>query len=198
MNLNKPELLCPVGGILQLKAAVQNGADAVYMGGLNYNARMYADNFTTISKLEEAVDYAHLRNVKVYITLNTLLNDNELEEAISYAEKLYEIGVDAVIVQDLGLIDMLSKKVPKLKVHVSTQSTIYSVDGVNFFDKYSNVERVVLARELSLNEITQMVNNVNKEIEIFVHGALCVCYSGQCKLSSQIGARSGNRGSNAR
>ena len=194
MNLNKPELLCPVGGILQLKAAVQNGADAVYMGGLNYNARMYADNFTTISELEEAVDYAHLRNVKVYITLNTLLNDNELEEAVSYAEKLYEIGVDAVIVQDLGLIDMLSKKVPKLKVHVSTQSTIYSVDGVNFFDKHSNVERVVLARELSLNEITQIVNNVNKEIEIFVHGALCVCYSGQCKLSSQIGARSGNRG----
>lgn len=194
MKMDKPELLSPVGGFPQLIAAVENGADAVYMGGGSYNARMFADNFESIEEVEKAVDYAHLRNVKVYITLNTLLNDIEINEVINYARKLYEIGVDAVIVQDLGLVDLLSKEVPNLKVHISTQATIYSKDGVNLYKKYKNVERVVLARELSLQEIKDIVQNVNTEIEIFVHGALCVCYSGQCKLSSMIGARSGNRG----
>lgn len=190
----KPELLSPVGGYLQLLAAVENGADAIYMGGLNYNARMYADNFSTIKDIEKAVDYAHLRNVKVYITLNTLVNDNEIDEAIEYAKKLYEIGVDAVIVQDIAIVDILSKEAPNLKEHISTQASVYSKEGVEFYKKYQNVERVVLARELSLCEIGKISKNVNTEIEVFVHGALCVCYSGQCKLSSQIGARSGNRG----
>jgi len=190
----KPELLCPVGGRQQLIAAVENGADAVYFGGSNFNARIYADNFDSIESIKEAVDYAHLRNVKVYITLNTLVNDSELKSAIEYAAKLYEIGVDALIIQDIGLVSKIAKEIPDFKIHISTQGTIYSKEGIKYFDKYPNVERVVLARELSLNEIEQVVKNTDKEIEIFVHGALCVCYSGQCKLSSQIGARSGNRG----
>lgn len=194
MKIDKPELLAPVGGYAQLIAAAENGADAVYMGGGNYNARMYADNFRSIEDIEKAIDYAHLRNVKVYITLNTLVNDNEIDGVIEYAKKLYEIGVDAVIVQDTGVLDLLSKEVPNLKVHISTQASVYSKEGVEFYEKYANVERVVLARELSLCEIKEIAENVNAEIEVFVHGALCVCYSGQCKLSSQIGARSGNRG----
>ncbi len=193
-NTNKPELLCPVGGKPQFIAAVENGADAVYLGGSEFNARIYADNFNDIEFLEEAVDYAHLRNVKVYVTLNTLVNDDEIDRAVEYAKQLYIIGVDAVIVQDLGLIDKISKEIPNLKIHISTQGTVYSTEGVNFFNKNNNIDRVVLARELNLDEIQNIVNNVDKEIEVFVHGALCVCYSGQCKLSSQIGARSGNRG----
>jgi len=194
VNKIKPELLCPVGGNKQLIAAVENGADAVYLGGAEFNARIYADNFDSIESIEEAVNYAHLRNVKVYVTLNTLVNDSEFEDAIKYAIKLYEIGVDAVIIQDLGLIDRISKEIPDLKIHISTQGTVYSNEGIKYFNKYDNIERVVLARELGLSEIEEIVNNTDKEIEIFVHGALCVCYSGQCKLSSQIGARSGNRG----
>lgn len=194
MERKKVELLCPVGGLSQLIAAVENGADAVYMGGLGYNARMYADNFNTVEEIEKAVDYAHLRNVKVYVTLNTLVNDQEIYNVLEYSKTLYKLGVDAVIVQDIGVIDLLNKELPNLRVHVSTQGTIYSKDGVNFFNTYSNVDRVVLARELSISEISNIVNSVEKEIEVFVHGALCVCYSGQCKLSSFIGDRSGNRG----
>lgn len=194
VNKTKPELLCPVGGKEQLIAAVENGADAVYLGGAEFNARIYADNFDSIEAMEEAVDYAHLRNVKVYVTLNTLVNDEEVDAVIKYAAKLYEIGVDALIIQDIGLIDKISKELPDFKVHISTQGTIYSSEGVKYFNKYTNVERVVLARELSLTEIEEIIKDTDKEIEVFVHGALCVCYSGQCKLSSQIGARSGNRG----
>lgn len=194
MRIKKPELLCPVGGRQQLIAAVENGADAIYLGGAEFNARIYADNFDSINAIEQAVDYAHLRNVKVYVTLNTLVNDEEFTLAIEYAAKLYEIGVDALIIQDIGLVDRISKEMPDFKIHVSTQGTVYSSEGIDFFNKYSNVERVVLARELSLEEISEVVKSTDKEIEIFVHGALCVCYSGQCKLSSQIGARSGNRG----
>ncbi len=189
----KPELLCPVGGKLQLIAAVENGADAVYLGGASFNARMYADNFSSIESVEEAVDYAHLRNVKVYVTLNTIINDEEFKEAIKYATKLYEIGVDAVIVQDLGLINKITDILPDLPIHVSTQATIYSKEGIDALNS-KNITRIVLARELSLDEIEEIVKRVDKEIEIFIHGALCVCYSGQCKLSSEIGARSGNRG----
>ena len=194
IDIIKPELLCPVGGKQQLIAAVENGADAVYLGGAEFNARIYADNFDSIESIEEAVDYAHLRNVKVYVTLNTLVNDEEFDEAIEYATKLYQIGVDALIVQDLGLVDKISKEIPGFKIHISTQGTVYSKEGIKYFDKYNNIERVVLARELSLDEIREIIKNTDKEIEVFVHGALCVCYSGQCKLSSQIGARSGNRG----
>lgn len=190
----KPELLCPVGGKQQLIAAVENGADAVYLGSSEFNARIYADNFTSMESIEEAVDYAHLRNVKVYVTLNTLVNDTEFENAIEYAVKLYEIGVDALIIQDIGLIDVISNLLPDFKIHISTQGTVYSREGIRYFNKYPNIERVVLARELSLNEISEIKKGTEKEIEVFVHGALCVCYSGQCKLSSQIGARSGNRG----
>ena len=194
INKNKPELLCPVGGELQLIAAVENGADAVYLGGSEFNARIYADNFEDLFFLEKAVDYAHLRNVKVYVTLNTLINDEEINRAVEYAKELYKIGVDAVIVQDLGLIERISKEIPGLKIHVSTQASVYSSEGINFFKENDSIDRVVLARELNLKEIENIVKDVDKEIEIFIHGALCVCYSGQCKLSSQIGARSGNRG----
>ena len=193
-NVKKPELLCPVGGKKQLIAAVENGADAVYLGGSEFNARIYADNFDSVSSIEEAVDYAHLRNVKVYVTLNTLVNDDEFQDAVEYAIKLYEIGVDALIIQDIGLIDVISKKLPDFKIHISTQGSVYSKEGVKYFNKYPNIERVVLARELGLNEIEEIIKSTNKEIEVFMHGALCVCYSGQCKLSSKIGARSGNRG----
>lgn len=188
------ELLIPVGGKIQLVAAVNSGADAVYMGGAGFNAREYAENFRTIEEIKWAVEYAHLRGVKVYITLNTLVKDTEMKEALEYAKKLYIIGVDAVIVQDLGLLDLLYKKLPDFPVHISTQATIYSVEGIKALEKYTNISRVVLARELSLEEIAKVADSTAKEIEVFVHGALCVSYSGQCLMSSYIGARSGNRG----
>lgn len=191
MNKNI-ELLAPAGTYEAFLAAVENGADAVYMGGKLFNARANASNFD-ISELAEIVKYAHLRNVKIHITMNTLLDDDEIAEALKFANELYNIGVDAVIVQDLGLAKVLHENLPNLSLHASTQLSTHTLEGVEELSKIG-FSRVVLARELSIEEIKHIVSHTSTEIEIFAHGALCVSYSGQCLMSSMIGDRSGNRG----
>lgn len=186
------ELLSPVGDFECLMAAVQNGADAVYLGVETFNARYSATNFN-IEDLEKAINYAHIRDVKVHLVLNTLIKNDEFEEAINIANKAYELGVDAIIVQDLGLASILIKNFPNLPIHASTQLTIHNLEGVLEAEKLG-FKRVVLSRELSASEIEYICKNSNIEIECFIHGALCISYSGQCLLSSMIGGRSGNRG----
>ena len=188
----KIELLSPVGGYTQFIAAVESGADAVYLGGSSFNARNSATNFSD-DELKEAIKYAHIRGVKVHLTLNILIHDSEIKEAIEFAKRAYSYGVDAFIVQDLGVIKLLNEVIPEANIHFSTQGTVYSLDGVKALSPF-NFERIVLARELTLDEIENICNNTDKEIEVFVHGALCICYSGQCRYSSLIGERSGNRG----
>ena len=189
---SKPELLIPAGGIPQLIAAVENGADAVYLGGNAFNARINADNFD-IESMEKAVDFCHLRGVKVYVTLNTLMRDNQLEPALNYAKNLYKIGVDAMIIQDLGLGQLIRETMPDFEMHLSTQGTIFGVGGANTA-KSLGYSRVVLAREMSLEEIKNICEKSQIETEVFVHGALCFCFSGQCQLSRTFGGRSGNQG----
>ncbi|OZV10515.1 hypothetical protein CIW83_19890 [Tissierella sp. P1] len=175
-----------------LYAAIQNGANAVYLGGKLFNARQYASNFD-FDELKEAVDYAHLRDVKVYITANILVDNSEMENVIDYIKFLYEIDVDGIIVQDLGLANLIREFFPNLDVHGSTQMTINNLPGAEFvYDM--GFTRVVLARETPIDEIKYIHNNTPIELEAFIHGALCVCYSGQCLMSSLIGGRSGNRG----
>lgn len=190
--MNQIELLSPVGDFDCLKAAVQSGADCVYFGGELFNARASANNFND-EELKKAIEYAKLRNVKTNLTLNILIKNDEFDDAIMLAKKAYEYGIDAIIVQDLGLAKKLIELFPDLLIHASTQMTIHNLDGVLEAEKLG-FKRVVLSRELSIDEIKYICDNSNVEIEIFVHGALCMCYSGQCLLSSMIGARSGNRG----
>ena len=190
--MKKIELLSPVGDFECLKAAVQNGADAVYLGVENFNARSNAKNFN-LAGLCKAVDYSHLRDVKVFLTLNTLLKNSELPVAINLANQAYSFGIDGIIVQDLGLASFLIKNFPNLPIHASTQMTCHNLDGVKELEK-RGFKRIVLARELSLDEIRHIKSNTSCEIEVFAHGALCICYSGQCLYSSLIGGRSGNRG----
>lgn len=187
-----PELLAPAGGMEQLKAAVENGADAVYMGGKLFNARINAENFSD-EETKEAVTYAHLRGVKLYATMNTLIKDSELSDALNYAATLYKLGVDALIIQDMGFAALVRKHIPDFELHLSTQGTIYNAEGVKMA-KQLGFSRVVLARELTLNEIREITDQQLLEIEVFAHGALCICYSGQCQMSREIGGRSGNRG----
>ena len=189
---NMIELLSPVGDFECLKAAVQNGADAVYFGAGSFNARAFASNFDDES-LEKAITYAKLRGVKTNLTLNTLIKNNEMQNAIELAKKAYEFGIDAIIVQDLGLARFLIKNFPDLPIHASTQMSVHSLEGVLALQKMG-FSRVVLSRELSLQEIEYICKNSDIEIEVFVHGALCISYSGQCLLSSMVGGRSGNRG----
>ncbi len=189
---NNVELLCPVGNFDCLKAAVQNGADAVYLGASNFSARASATNFS-FEELKQAVEYAHIRDVKVHLALNTLIKNSELDSALSLASYAYEIGVDAIIVQDLGLAKILIKSFPKLPIHASTQMTIHNLEGVVQAERLG-FSRVILSRELSLEEINYISRNSNIEIECFVHGALCISYSGQCLFSSMVGGRSANRG----
>ncbi len=186
------ELLAPVGNFTCLKAAVQNGADSVYFGASQFNARASASNFS-LTELKEAITYAKLRGVKTHLTLNILMKEEEFEEAILLATKAYEFGIDAIIVQDLGLAKFLISHFPDLPIHASTQMTIHNLEGALAAEKLG-FKRVVLARELSLDEITYICHNTHLEIEIFIHGALCICYSGQCLFSSLVGGRSGNRG----
>lgn len=219
-----PELLAPAGGLTQLHAAVNNGADAVYLGGARFNARAKAENFT-LPKLRDAICYAHQREVKIYVTFNTLLKDEELEPALEYAGALWDIGADAVIVQDMGLVRMLQKHLPDLPLHLSTQGTVTGKPAVDLMKDFG-IRRIVPARELSLEELREMAEICHStaaeqshdaadqcldaadggirgavrpycELEVFVHGALCMCYSGQCQMSRMLGGgsvRSGNRG----
>ena len=190
--MKKIELLSPVGDFECLKAAVQNGADSVYFGAANFNARASATNFD-LTNLKEAISYAKLRGVNTHLTLNTLIKDTEFEDAVLLAKKAYEFGIDAIIVQDLGLARFLIENFPDLPIHASTQMTIHNLEGALEAQKLG-FKRVVLSRELSLEEIQYICANTNVEIETFIHGALCISYSGQCLFSSMIGARSGNRG----
>lgn len=186
--MKKPELLSPVGDFECLKAAVQNGADSVYLGANSFNARNRASNFD-IETLSEAIKYAKLRNVNVHLTLNTLIKNSEFEDAVNLAITAYNFGVDAIIIQDLGLATYLLKNYPEIPIHASTQLTVHNLAGVNQLKKLG-FSRVVLSRELSINEITHICKNSNVEIETFIHGALCICYSGQCLFSSMVGDRS--------
>ena len=186
------ELLSPAGDLECLKVAVQNGADAVYFGAEEFNARINSANFGR-EELVEAIEYAKLRGVKTHLTLNILIKNNEFEDAIKLVEFAYTSGIDAVIIQDLGLARKVMKLFPDLEVHSSTQMTIYNLDGVNEI-KELGFSRCVLARELSIEEIEHICKNADIDIEVFIHGALCISYSGQCLMSSMIGGRSGNRG----
>mgnify|MGYP004496159873 CR=1 FL=1 len=190
--MKKIELLSPVGDFECLKAAVQNGANSVYFGAANFNARASAANFD-LTNLKEAIAYAKLRGVNTHLTLNTLIKDTEFEDAVLLAKKAYEFGIDAIIVQDLGLARFLIKTFPDLPIHASTQMTVHNLEGALEAQKLG-FKRVVLSRELSLEEIQYICSNTNVEIETFIHGALCISYSGQCLFSSMIGGRSGNRG----
>lgn len=188
----KIELLSPVGDFECLKAAVQNGANSVYFGGNLFNARASASNFD-YDELEQAINYCALRNVKTHLTLNTLIKDSEFEDAVLLAKKAYELGINALIVQDVGLAQFLMKLFPDLPIHASTQMTIHNLEGVQELEKLG-YSRAVLSRELSIQEIEYICSNSNIEIETFIHGALCISYSGQCFFSSMVGGRSGNRG----
>ncbi|MBE7042952.1 MAG: U32 family peptidase [Ruminococcaceae bacterium] len=192
MNYKSPELLAPAGSPDSLHAAVLYGADAVYLGCSDFaNARMNAENFTK-KTLVEAFDFCHSRNVKAYVTVNTLLSDKEMEGLYSYASFLYENGADGVIVQEAGVMDFLHRYLPNLPLHASTQAGVCNTAGLNAVKKLG-CTRAVAARELSMNELEQLCKE-DIEIEVFVHGALCACYSGFCLMSSLIGRRSGNRG----
>lgn len=190
--IQRPELLAPAGSWEALVAAIQNGADAVYLGGKMFNARQSANNFDN-EELARAVAYAHIRGVKIYVTVNILLADHELEEALGFLHFLHNIGVDAVILQDLGLARLAREVIPELSIHASTQMTVHNTPGVLLMQQ-AGFDRIVLAREMSLQEITAIKEETGAYLEAFIHGALCVCYSGQCLMSSLIGGRSGNRG----
>ena len=186
------ELLAPVGSFDSLKAAVQNGANAVYLGGKDFSARASANNFDR-EELKEAVKYAHIRDVRVFVTTNTLIKQNELEDFVEYAKFLYDIDVDAIIMQDIGAAMLIHELLPDFELHASTQMVAHSLEDIQYLESIG-FKRVVLARELTVEEIKYICDNTNVDIEIFVHGALCVCYSGGCLMSSMIGNRSGNRG----
>ncbi len=188
----KPELLVPAGSIEPFIAAVENGADAIYIGGRIFNARMNAGNFDD-EIMPRVLDYAHARGVKVFVVMNTLVYDEEMDEAVNYARSLYRMGADALIIQDLGLGQRIHRELPDFPLHLSTQATSCDVKTVRTARKLG-YERVVLSRELSLSEIEKICGESGTDIEVFVHGALCICYSGQCQMSRFYGGRSGNRG----
>ncbi|WP_405308102.1 DUF3656 domain-containing protein [Methanobrevibacter sp.] len=185
-----PELLAPVGSMEHLKVAINAGASSVYLSGKDYGARKFAQNFT-LDEINEAVNTAHLHNVKVYVTVNTLIKQDELEDVINYLAKLYSIGVDAVLIQDLGLVELINRHLPNLKIHASTQMTCENQLKLDYLES-KGIKRVVLPREMRKDEIENLKTNM--ELEIFAHGALCYSYSGQCLMSSFKGGRSGNRG----
>ncbi|PWB86762.1 putative protease YdcP precursor [Methanobrevibacter woesei] len=185
-----PELLAPVGSMDHLQIAINAGASSIYLSGKEYGARKFAENFT-LNEIEQAVNTAHLYNVKVYVTVNTLIKEDEIENVLNYLNKLHEIGVDAVLVQDLGLVELINKHIPKLKIHASTQMNLENQDKIDYIES-KGVKRIVLPREMRKKEIENIKTNM--ELEIFAHGALCFSYSGQCLMSSFKGGRSGNRG----
>ena len=190
---SRVEILAPAGSMESMMAAVQAGADAIYMGGSRFGARAYADN-PEEDRFLEAIDYVHLHGCRLYMTVNTVLKDREIKEALfSYLRPYYEAGLDAVIVQDMGVLRFISRHFPKLAIHASTQMTLTMGKGKEFLEKY-HVNRIVPARELTLRELCTMRRETSMELEVFVHGALCYCYSGQCLFSSMLGGRSGNRG----
>ena len=188
--MKKVELLSPAGNMEALKQAIHHGADAVYLGGKKFGARKFADNFDH-TQMKEAIDYGHLYGVKIYVTMNTLVYDEEVEDFVDEIEFLYRAGVDAIIMQDLGMIGLVRNLFPELEIHASTQMHNHNRQGLQFLAQWG-IRRAVLARELTLEEIRAL--DVDIEKEVFIHGALCICYSGCCLYSSMVGGRSGNRG----
>ena len=186
------ELLAPAGNLEIFKGVIESGADAVYVGGSMFGARAYANNFTE-DELLEAIDFAHLRGVKVYLTVNTLIKNSEFSKLYDYLLVYYKRGLDAVIVQDIGVVKAIHEYFPSMEIHTSTQMTVTGADGVRFLSQFG-VTRVVMAREVSLAEMKRIHEETGMELEAFVHGALCYSYSGQCLFSSILGGRSGNRG----
>lgn len=186
------ELLAPAGDLEIFKGVIESGADAVYVGGSMFGARAYANNFTE-EELLEAIDFAHLRGVKVYLTVNTLIKNSEFSKLYDYLLPYYKRGLDAVIVQDIGVVKAIHEYFPSMEIHTSTQMTVTGADGVRFLSQFG-VTRVVMAREVSLAEMKRIHEETGMELEAFVHGALCYSYSGQCLFSSILGGRSGNRG----
>ena len=186
------ELLAPAGSPEAVIAAVQNGADAVYLGMGNFNARRGAKNFTD-EEFEKAVRYCRIRGCKVYVTLNTLVNDREIASAVASAKLASDLGADGIIIQDLGLIKAIRQALPDIPLHASTQMSLHNLAGVQAAAEMG-LTRAVLARELSLEQIRFITQHASIETEVFVHGALCFCHSGQCYMSALIGRRSGNRG----
>lgn len=190
--MKKVELLAPAGNMENLKYAVMAGCDAVYLGLKKFGARAFSSNFSD-NEFIEAVNYCHLYGVKVYVTLNTIIYDYEVEDFLKTVDFIYKNNVDAVLIQDLGMLDLVRKTYPNLEVHASTQMHIHNLDGVKVLEKLG-IKRAVLARETSIDTIKHIKENSNIELEVFVHGALCVSYSGECLMSKFIGGRSGNRG----
>ena len=193
--MNIPELLAPVGSSEHLKTAILSGASSIYLSGEEFGARKYAENFN-LAEIREAVKYAHFYNVKVYVTVNILIKEHEMKKVSEYVLELYKMGVDAVLVQDIGLVKIIHENIPDLPVHASTQMNIHNIEGIDWAYRHG-IKRIVLPRETKLNELKELVNHahsLNMEVEIFTHGALCYSYSGHCLLSSFQGGRSGNRG----
>ena len=187
------EILSPVGSIDAFYAAINAGCDAVYLAGEAYGARKAIDKFST-DDIKNMINIAHEYNVKVYVTVNTLIFDDEIENLLKYTDELYLMGVDAILIQDLGLINIFSKRYPSLDLHISTQANVKTIEEVKFFERISTVKRIVLARETDIDTIKSIKENTSLEIEVFVHGAICMGYSGQCLFSSLLFSRSGNRG----
>ena len=190
--MKKVELLSPAGDFESLKMAVLNGADAVYLAGKRFGARAFSNNFTQ-EELLEAINYCHLYGVKVYITINTIVYEDEVKEFLEFVKLIYDNNVDAVIIQDIGMADLIHKKFPDLELHASTQMNIMDIESLKLL-KNIGFKRVVLARETPLSLIKQMKKEVDIELEVFIHGALCVSCSGQCLISYFKTGRSGNRG----
>ncbi len=190
--MNKPEILAPVGNIENLRAAVLSGADAVYFGLGNFNARRNAQNFSE-EQAKEAIEYCHSRGVKVHITLNTLIKDTEIKDAVEAVKTVCQLGADAIIVQDLGLARIIKSVCPEIEMHASTQMSVGTLEGLYELEKLG-FKRAVLPRELSFDEIKYLCENSPLDLEVFIHGALCMCVSGQCLMSAVLGSRSGNRG----
>ncbi len=188
----KPELLAPAGNMEALKAAILAGCDAVYLGGKCFGARSFSKNFTD-EEMIEAISYAHLYGVKIYVTMNTLIYESEVTHFLEYVDFLYRNNVDALIIQDIGMMDLIRQTYPDLELHASTQMHIHNLEGVQFVEEIG-LKRVVLARETPISLIKQIKEKTNIELEIFIHGALCVSYSGECLMSSLLNGRSGNRG----
>ena len=188
----KPELLSPVGSMESLMAAINGGCDAVYLAGRNFGARSFAGNFSN-DELIKAINTCHLYGVKVYVTVNTLIYDSEVKRLLEYVEFLHKINVDALIMQDIGMIDLIRKTYPNIEIHASTQANIHNLEGVKLCESLG-IKRVVLARETPFELIKEIKEKTTAELEIFIHGALCMSYSGECLMSALIGGRSGNRG----
>ena len=190
--MKRIELLAPSGDFESLQGAIANGANAIYLGTTAFSARAFAKNFT-LEELDKAIRYAHLRNVRIFVTVNTLYQDDEMNQVIALIDRLYQLQVDALLIQDIGLLKLVHERYPDMEIHISTQMSVLSLESLRYFEELG-VSRVVLARENTIEEIKYICANTSLEIEVFAHGALCVGYSGQCLMSSMIGKRSGNRG----